>query len=315
MIVMDLDTGLSSRENTIVALGNFDGMHKGHQSLFQMCAQAHVRQGLMPAVLLFKNHTREAFRKNYKQLQSLQDKIETAGTFGIQTAFLLSFTEDIMQLSPEEFVDRILLERCNASALVAGPNYTFGYRARGDVQRLEQIGKLRRIDVRIAPEVTHNGAMINSTTIRRAVSEGDMRTARTLLGTPYQIRGTVGPGKRRGRHLGFPTANLRLSFPYTLPPDGVYFTWARVGDKSYASLTNIGNNPTFEGADRKIETYIMDFTGDLYDMEIRLAFVEYFRPDIRFDHPEELIQQMKRDEKEARRLLTTLRLEGEELPN
>lgn len=311
MIIVDLDTGQTSKENTIVALGNFDGMHRGHQTLFRICLEEHRNHGIMPSVLLFKNHTREAFRQNYKQLQSLQDKIETAGTFGIQTVFLLSFTEDIMRLTPEAFVDSILIRGCNAAALVAGPNYTFGYRARGDVSRLEEIARNRRLKLHIAPEITNNGVMINSTMIRSAISSGDVRTARSLLGTPYRIRGVVGPGKRRGRHLGFPTANLRLDFPYTLPPDGVYFTWIHIGDQRLPSLTNIGNNPTFEGAERKIETYVLDFTGDLYDLEIRLEFIDYFRPDMRFDTKEDLIEQMKRDEEEARRFLYELKLEGE----
>ena len=128
------------------------------------------------------------------------------------------------------------------------------------------------------------------------------------LGQPYQIRGIVGPGRRRGRHLGFPTANLQLQFPYCLPPDGVYFTWITIDDTRHPSLTNIGNNPTFEGAERKIETYVMDFSGDLYDREVRLDFVEYFRPDMRFDNKEELIAQMQRDENEARRLLIEMSL-------
>ncbi|MDI9502039.1 MAG: bifunctional riboflavin kinase/FAD synthetase [Tissierellia bacterium] len=308
MIIVDLDSLQISKENAIVALGNFDGMHRGHQKLFQIAVQEHRTKGITPSVLLFKTHTREAFRAHYKQLQSLQDKIETAARFGIEKVFLLSFTEQILRLSPEAFVDQILIQYCNASALVAGTNYTFGYRARGDVLRLSDIAKSRRLDLHIAPEITHNGVMINSTMIRAAVHAGDIRKAAVLLGQPYQIRGIVGPGRRRGRHLGFPTANLQLQFPYCLPPDGVYFTWITIDDTRHPSLTNIGNNPTFEGAERKIETYVMDFSGDLYDREVRLDFVEYFRPDMRFDNKEELIAQMQRDENEARRLLIEMPL-------
>lgn len=311
MIVMDLDTGLTSQENSIVALGNFDGMHRGHQTLFRICQEEHQKHGWMPSILLFKNHTRETFRKNYKQLQSLQDKIDTASSYGIETVFLLSFTEDIMRLSPEEFIDKILIRGCNAHALVAGTNYTFGYRARGDRKRLEDLAESRQLELHIAPEITHNGIMINSTMIRASISAGDVRKARVLLGDYYRIRGIVGPGKKRGRHLGFPTANLRLVFPYTLPPDGVYFTWIHIGEQKLPSLTNIGNNPTFEGAERKIETYVMDFSGDLYGQEVQIEFVEYFRPDMRFDNKEALIEQMKRDEMEARRLLVEMKLHGE----
>jgi glycosyltransferase involved in cell wall biosynthesis len=153
MIIVDLDSLQISKENAIVALGNFDGMHRGHQKLFQIAVQEHRTKGITPSVLLFKTHTREAFRAHYKQLQSLQDKIETAARFGIEKVFLLSFTEQILRLSPEAFVDQILIQYCNASALVAGTNYTFGYRARGDVLRLSDIAKSRRLDLHIAPDV------------------------------------------------------------------------------------------------------------------------------------------------------------------
>ncbi len=312
MRVIDIDNYTPIRETSVIALGNFDGMHRGHQTLFRICQTMGKKTGSRPSVLLFKTHTREAIlHDRYYQLQSLQDKLEVAKKYGIEQAFLLSFDESVMKLSPVQFVDQILISRCNASGLVTGPNYRFGYKASGSTETLQELSESRRFDLYIAPEVRHNGTMINSTLIRETVLRGEIEEARQLLGDYYRIRGVVGPGMRRGRHLGFPTANLKLNFPYCLPVDGVYFTYAHIGDQTYPALTNIGNNPTFEGAERKIETHVLDFSGDLYDTEIQLSFVKFLRPDLRFKTVQALIDQMKIDEQTARRLIVEQKLARE----
>lgn len=304
MRVIDIDVHTKSNGKSVVALGNFDGMHRGHQTLFRICSDVGKREGFLPSVLLFRSHTRQSIdNAPFMQLQSLQDKLGVARNYGIVQAFLLEFSDKIMKLSPEQFVDEILVKRLNAGALVVGTNYRFGHRAQGDVKLLKSMCSERGIEVLIAPEVLHDGVMINSTMIREAILEGHVEEAHQLLGDHYRIRGVVGPGKRRGRNLGFPTANLQLFFPYCLPKDGVYYTHIQIGNMSLPSLTNIGNNPTFEGADRKIETHILDFSGDLYDLEVKIAFVKFLRDDIRFENADALIAQMKEDEATARALI------------
>lgn len=302
--ILNLDRGETPSSGTVVALGNFDGMHRGHQTLFRVCHTVFEEEGWNPSVLLFKQHTREMFLgERYPQIQSFKDKVLRARAFGIQTVLAMDFTRTLMAKSPVEFVEDVLLEQARAKAVVVGPNYTFGYKATGTVDQLQQLAEDRGFRVYVAPEVMHDGVMINSTRIRSAIRLGHMETAAHLLGSWYRIRGTVVPGAKRGRKLGFPTANLQLHFPYVIPKDGVYFTWCSVGTLRIPALTNIGHNPTFGAERRKIEVHLLDFAGDLYGLELSIEFVQFIREDMRFPNAEALIEQMRHDETVARNFI------------
>lgn len=297
--IIDIDQPICDSEPSALALGNFDGMHLGHQSLFSISQNIGEEYGYVPSVLLFKNHTRSQTSKTFRQIQSLEDKIETAANFGIQQIFLLTFDESLMQLSPEAFYETILLEKCQAKAIVCGPNYRFGFRANGDVLTLGRLTSAHRIKLRVAEEVKMNGKLINSTDIRKYIECGRVKEANALLGRPYTLRGSVIHGKKRGRALGFPTANIGLDFPYALPIDGVYISQITIDNQGYNALTNIGHNPTFENAEKKIEVHILDYSGDLYDQHISLSFLDFMREDFTFSSADSLINQMHRDKQEA----------------
>lgn len=301
MEIIDLNSCKVELNGNAVALGNFDGVHIGHQELINSNINEAKKRNLKSTVLVFRNHTKEILKKNgdskIQLLTSFDQKIDILKGFGLDTLYIADFNENLMKLSPEEFVDNILLKKLNTKLVTVGFNYRFGYKASGDVELLKKIGLDKGIDVNIIPPVYVGHEIVSSTAIRNSIKAGDIKKANRFLGRNFTIIGSVVKGKNRGRKLGFPTANIKLIDNYVLPKQGVYITNTIVDGEKLISLTNIGYNPTFNEDELKIETYILDFNGNLYGKTLQIQFIDFIRDDVKFNTAQELIEQIEKDVK------------------
>ena len=292
-----------------VSLGNFDGVHKGHQKLMKENIKISKSKNLTPSVLLFKENTKNILNGEREYLTSLEDKIEILKKLGIECFCLLEFSDKFKNLSPYEFIEEILYKKLNTKYVIVGDNYRFGKMAKGDIKTLKKYEEDFAYKTKVVDFELDDGKIINSTDIRQMVREGKIEKANKDLGHPFKMQGKVIKGAQRGRLLNFPTANLKPSFKYVTAKSGVYFTRVNIDRDFYYALTDIGTNPTFENKKMKIETYIMDFSKDIYGKNISIEFLEYLRSDYKFNSPEELIGQMEKDKKTGRNLIEKYRKE------
>lgn len=307
--IFDLDFNEFDLSPKAVSLGNFDGVHKGHQKLMKENIKISKAKNLTPSVLLFKENTKNILNGEREYLTSLEDKIEILKNLGIECFCLLEFSDKFKDLSPYEFIEEILYKKLNTKYVIVGDNYRFGKMAKGDIKTLKKYEEDFAYKTKVVDFELDEGKIINSTDIRQMVREGKIEKANKDLGHPFKMQGKVIKGAQRGRLLNFPTANLKPSFKYVTAKSGVYFTRVNIDRDFYYALTDIGTNPTFENKKMKIETYIMDFSKDIYGKNISIEFLEYLRPDYKFDSPEELIAQMEKDKKTGRKLIEKYRKE------
>ncbi|MBV1818569.1 bifunctional riboflavin kinase/FAD synthetase [Anaerosalibacter bizertensis] len=282
---------------TAVALGNFDGLHIGHQQLIKTMVHEGKKKELKTSVLLFTTHTKNVINKDKKpnMLTSNNQKIELLESIGVEMIYSMNFNEDIMRLSPKQFVEDILIDKLHVKLVVVGFNYRFGYKAKGDSNYLKELGKELGFEVIVVEPVYGEEEVISSTLIRKLLREGNIKKANDFLGRPYEMEGKVVAGNKRGKGLGFPTANLKLDEGYLIPRFGVYKTITMVNGKEHLSLTNVGENPTFNDYDISVESYILDFNQDIYGEKISIKFLQFHREEIKFNKKEELIDQMLKD--------------------
>ncbi|MFO3716005.1 bifunctional riboflavin kinase/FAD synthetase [Anaerococcus cruorum] len=297
--IYDLDRGMTDFEPKAIALGNFDGIHIGHQKLIKKNIELAHQLNLVPSVLLFKENSKKTLIDEKDYLTSLDDKIEILAQMGLDTFCILEFDEEFRSLSPKDFIAKILYKKLNTKYIVVGEDYRFGKNAMGDIEKLRTLQDEFAYQTKVVDFELDNGEKISSGTIKNLIKNGDINKANTYLGRPYKIRGEVVDGHKRGRTLNFPTANLKMNFSYTIPKDGVYLTRVNVGGKNHFALSNVGSNPTFENDFRKVETYILDFNEDIYGENIAIEFLEFFRDDMKFDSVDDLIKQMEMDKKQA----------------
>lgn len=238
---------LKIEEPTVVAIGNFDGVHIGHQALIRKAVNLARELNATPVVLTFDPHPLKVFRikdKEHLCLTPLKEKAKLLRLYGANKVIVLEFTSSLYELSPEDFVKEVLLKRLNAKGVVVGENFKFGKGRSGDVKLLSELAE--RFDFVFYPHdaVLVDGIPVSSTRIRRLLRQGKIRKTSLLLGRPYKITGRVVEGKKRGKTIGFPTANLKPENE-VIPQNGVYLTATEIGNRLHKSLTNIGNNPTF----------------------------------------------------------------------
>ncbi|MDU4448060.1 MAG: bifunctional riboflavin kinase/FAD synthetase, partial [Anaerococcus vaginalis] len=276
--IFDLDFNEFDLSPKAVSLGNFDGVHKGHQKLMKENIKISKEKNLMPSVLLFKENTKNILNGEREYLTSLEDKIEILKNLGIECFCLLEFSDKFKDLSPYEFIEEILYKKLNTKYVIVGDNYRFGKMAKGDIKTLKKYEEDFAYKTKVVDFELDDGKIINSTDIRQMVREGKIEKANKDLGHPFKMQGKVIKGAQRGRLLNFPTANLKPSFKYVTAKSGVYFTRVNIDRDFYYALTDIGTNPTFENKKMKIETYIMDFSKDIYGKNISIEFLEYLRP-------------------------------------
>ncbi len=297
MQVVDLDKNECFPGETSIALGNFDGLHEGHQRLIEKVVKYGKEHQLAPSVLLFKTHSRDLISNHTtKILTSLDQKLDLLDEMGIETVFLKQFDVEFMSMSPYRFISDFLKKTCHAMCVVVGYDYRFGNEAMGDAELLNHYSSELKYRLFVEEPVKDELNFISSSRIRELICEGKIEQANELLTRPHTVKGIVIKGVQRGRTLGFPTANISLSHNYAIPNNGVFYTRVIIDGKEYDSLTDIGTNPTFESSDLlKIETHILDFKENIYGKEVQVSFLRFIRPDIIFFGREELIEQIKRD--------------------
>lgn len=265
-----------------VGLGVFDGIHKGHQEIISRC----------DAVMTFSPHPDEILRKSatVKRLTTVDEQ-----RFYIDQLYVLHFNRDIAQMGPEDFLNRILLERIRPKRVVVGYDYHFGRRQSGNVALLRQWGEAHGITVEEVPPKTVGQVVVKSALIRTKMRNNLFAEAIDLLGHPYLVRGTVVQGDGRGKALGFPTANLRLPEEKLLPDPGIYGGFVLLGGEKRMCIVYIGHKPTFGEQPLQMEVHIPDFDGDLYGNMLNVFLTEYIRPDRRFDSEASLVKQIRDD--------------------
>ena len=304
-VIRDLAT-LTPSGNRVVALGNFDGVHLGHQAILrQAIERAHARAhngsawaltfDPLPAKCLFPDRAPA-------QLNTLADRLELMAACGLDGVILMNFDLALSQVGPREFVRDSILGRIGASAVVTGHSVSFGHRRAGNAAMMVALGHEFGFDTTVVGPVRIDGVEVSSTRIREAISTGNVERAARLLGRPHFLSGPVVHGHERGREIGVRTANLECATE-CIPPDGVYATRVVLPDGVFGSISNIGNNPTFNDKTRTIEAHIFEFDRDLYGRNIKLEMVGRIRGEVKFDSAQELIEQITDDVRRAREIL------------
>jgi riboflavin kinase/FMN adenylyltransferase len=289
----------------VVAIGIFDGVHLGHQAILAR-AKA-MSDGGEVVALTFDPHPRQIFQpeKNLTMLVSLDRRVELLRQYGADAVVVIDFDKEFAAMPPAEFVSKVLVKHLQISGAVVGANFTYGHKAAGKVADLIRSGKEYGFAAEEVDLQEIDGDIVSSTRIRQAVTSGDIETANRLLSRPHRLEGTVVHGEKRGREIGYPTANLGYSASFnTVPADGVYAGWLEVGDNRWPSAISIGTNPTFAGErSRQVEAYALDQEGlELYDEGARIDFGWRLRDTVKFDGLELLLEQMKKDCDQARKL-------------
>lgn len=294
-------------EDTAVTIGVFDGVHLGHQALITQFVEAARATGRQAVVVTFYPHP-DVVLKNITgryYLTMLEQKADLMLALGVDVVVTHPFNDETRQMRASVFVDR-LIEHLRMKSVWVGADFALGYQREGNVAFLREQGQQRGFSVEAIDLVSHEkeGDVIRSTAMREAVLAGDMETARKGLGRSYAVRGEVVTGNQRGRTIGFPTANIAVWEEQLLPPNGVYAGWASWGGERHMAVTNIGVRPTFDGQGITVETYLLDYEGDLYGKMLDVTFEQRLRSEMKFNGLDALIGQIKADVEASRDVLS-----------
>jgi len=305
------------RDGTSLCIGVFDGVHRGHQSLIHHAVQHARRRGLRSLAFTFEQHPLRLLAPPYapRMLTTPLEKAELLAQTGVDLCLMQPFTPEFSRISAEDFMERIVHRLCRARHVTCGPDFRFGHRGAGTIDRLKEFGAQRGFQVEVIDALLDGRLPVRSTRIRQLLGEGRLEDAMRLLGRPYRLSGRVVEGDRRGRQIGYPTANIQPPEVKLIPGDGVYAVRVAVAPSDAESITgaathhpamlNIGVRPTFSGQGRTIEAHLFDFSGDLYGHVVGVTFVARVRDEKPFDSPEALFAQLQADEAACRSLLDT----------
>ena len=304
-IIHELDAGTSTIQQATVALGTFDGLHLGHQSIIKTAVQLAKKNGGPSLVFTFSSHPAQTLDPLHcpPMLLSQQEKIALLAEWGVDVLCQVPFSPAFSRLTPEEFV-AFLRKQFSPAAVVVGSNYTYGRFGAGNPDALRQAGRENNFQVVVKELVVQNGQTTSSTAIRELIKAGDVGRAARLLGRVYHLPGTVVNGDGRGRQLGFPTANIQVVEPLLLPGDGVYAVNMVVQGRRVPGMASIGNNPTFDVGRRRFEIHLFDWQTDLYGQHVIVQFVERLRDMICFSSAEALVVQLHADQQAAKTALS-----------
>ncbi len=285
-----------------IAIGYFDGVHLGHRRVIQTAIDAAKANGWKSAVMTFDPHPREVLGQTgyTRYLTPLEDKLEEFEKMGVDLVYVMTFDVPFSAVYPEDFVHEVLLP-LEARQIVVGFDYTFGYRGMGTAQTLKELSDGRyRVDI-VGP-VNRLGEKVSSTVIREYLHHGDVEQVRHLLGRPYKVKGVVVHGDKRGRTIGFPTANVAVSRPYLIGRNGVYGVRFTIDGRAYFGVMNIGIKPTFEleKKEKSLEVHVFDFHEEIYGKEVQIEFLFFLREEQKFAGVEALIAQINRDVEAAK---------------
>lgn len=284
-------------EPTVVALGNFDGIHKGHQQIISRTVKEAEAAGLKSAIFTFSNHTSTLLKDvpPVKNILYADEKIRLLEGMGVDYMFNIPFTKEILNMSPVDFIDRILVDKFNIREAYCGFNYRFGYRAAGNPEVLMKVGLARGFGIHVQEAYEIDGIVVSSTYIRRLIEDGRMEECTRFMGRMYSIGGEIVKGNMLGRTIGFPTCNTVVDSSMVTPPNGVYITMCTIDGIRRPSVTNVGVKPTVGTYEKNIETHIFNFDEDVYGREIRVDFIKHTRGEKKFDGIEALKNQIEQD--------------------
>lgn len=289
----------SSKTPLALSIGIFDGVHIGHQSIIKKLNAIARRKNLESAILTFWPHPRTIFNPDddLKFLNTIEEKIYLLEKKGVQNLFLKEFDEEFRNLTGEEFVKQVLVEKLNVKHLIIGHDHTFGKNRSGDFSLLQKMSSEYDFEVEQVEAVDFKDKHISSTQIRNALLEGNVKEANEMLGYVYSVSGKVVHGKKIGRTIGYPTANIAADPAKLLPKKGAYIVDVFVKNKHYKGMLSIGTNPTVNGNSLSTEVYILDFNGDIYDEIISVNFRDFLHDEIKFESLEKLIERLDEDKK------------------
>lgn len=290
-----------ARRRTVLTVGNFDGVHRGHQEILRKVRERAVSGGDISAVLTFYPHPARVLRPAQAPalLMTLDQRLRAIAEMGIDAAFVLHFDAELANLAAEDFVSRFLVETMRAKSVLVGDNFRFGHRQAGDIGLLSVLGTKWNFEVVIEPPVIENGVIVSSTLIRNAVHDGRVEDASRLLGRPFALAGEIRTGTGQGRKLVVPTLNLATQ-EQILPANGVYATKVLIEGKVYSAATNVGIRPTFDGTRVTVESHLLDFSDNLTSGKMEVRFHARLREERKFPGPEALREQVLKDIEQAR---------------
>ena len=295
MKIIEIDLNYIADEDSVIALGNFDGVHKGHMELINKAVARADDLNIKSSILLFNEHTDNLIKVGKKDIITTnQTKFEILENLGVDIIYLINFTREFMAYTPKMFLKDFLADNLKIRGVVVGYDYTYGFKKSGDVDfLLENKDLFDTIDV--INQISSNGEKISSTLIRNLIEEGKIKEANELLSRPYKLIGEIIHAKGLGKKMGYPTANLKLIDNFVIPRYGVYDTDIIINGERFKASTNIGTNPTVEHDGIKIEAHILDFDRDIYGEIVELELLDFVRPELKFDSIEELFDQIAKD--------------------
>lgn len=297
----------SPEKDVLLTIGVFDGVHLGHKYLISQLVTQAKQQNLLSGVVTFHQHPQEVLSPQTRLpcLTEMTQKVSLLKNEGVDAVIILSFTIELAKLSARQFV-RLLQKHLRMRGLVVGPDFALGRGREGNVTVLRQLGQEMDFNVTVVSPIKTDGEVVSSTAIRQALANGDIKRVNKLIGRTFSLQGQVVSGEGRGGpQLGFPTVNLDIAPNQALPADGVYATLAYINGKTHHSMTNVGRRPTFGDNAHTIETYILNYQGDLYGQELRIEFIERLRDEKRFASIEELKKQIAEDIKRGQAILAS----------
>ena len=317
---MEYQTSISTNKPIAITIGNFDGIHLGHQRLLQAVCEQAQRLQCTPVMVTFSPHTVKVVRPqlDLRLLTTLDEKRRLVERYsGVEDTIVITFTADVAAMSAQDFMDD-LCSRFSIRGIVVGADFSLGHNRQGDITFLQNYGKEHAIEVEAISLKEAHEQRISSTRIRTLIEQGAVEQANNLLGHPMIVSGTVVHGDERGRLLGFPTANIKPDSEKLLPANGVYAAWVsfqkdwnrdpQAASSVYNGVVNIGVRPTFQGRERLVEVHLLDVTMDLYDQQLIIEFIEHLRSEKRFPGIEALKAQISNDAQEARQILISRRV-------
>jgi riboflavin kinase/FMN adenylyltransferase len=299
--------GFTPGKDTLLTIGVFDGVHLGHQRLIGELIKQARHKNLLAGVVTFRQHPEDllAEGKRLPFLTDMKTRTKLLKDEGVDFIVALTFNKELAALGAREFV-ALLKQHLRMRGLVIGEDFALGKDREGDTDIIRKLGAEMGFSVTVVPPLKLNGQVVSSTAMRKALTNGDIDKIKELTGRPYSLHGKVVEGAGRGEGLGFPTANMDVKSGQALPPDGVYVGLTRFNGKVYQSMTNIGRNPTFGDIERSVESYLVDYHGDLYGKEVRLDIVARLRDEIKFDSAAELKKQIALDIIHGKKILEAM---------
>ena len=295
MKIIEIDLNYIADEDSVIALGNFDGVHKGHMELINRAVKNAKKLNIKSSLLLFNEHTDNLVKVGKKDIITTnQTKFEIIEGLGVDIIYLINFTREFMSYTPIMFLKDFLSDNLKIKGIVVGYDYTYGYKKSGNVDFLNK-NKFLFKSVDVIDQISSHGVKISSTLIRSLIEEGKLKEANELLSRPYKLIGEIIHAKGLGKKMGYPTANLKLIDNFVIPRYGVYDTDIIINGERFRASTNIGTNPTVEHDGIKIEAHILDFNRDIYGEIVELELLDFVRPELKFDSIEELFEQIAKD--------------------